>query len=620
MLIKLLEPVSEKEIRVLSTLLKQIEVGAFLLHDDIYRCNGETVTLSHDLRLSASSDNEYQFEVLSEQPLASGGDADVFLVEGRYLLSNAQDLSRLDTEPLAMKRLKRLDENEMDKLIQEYDLIQSLEHLRAEEPLLDWNNQISSMCMKYVRGVQLFEILLMIDIDEHVVFSQFRMRLMEALLDAYQHQVRVFGIAHNDIKPENILVDPGIEKRAFFEMGLDKIAEVFSNKLCYVFFKNPQPGEKETIIEKRCLVFIKKPDVIELGYVKGGQYYQIEVNNQQIKSLIRLHMGEKPVRITDASDLQQIGLYLKSISGCMAMVADWDPTPKEKETMREYNIFLFIEKKHSVEMGYYDKDQYCQITVDNEIIQTIVRAEKSEFIENPLDLYEIKKYLRACGIDTPFFCVLDDNFVSPLSVNFIDYEKKSQINTPRTLGGTLLYVPPEVIHSHSRIMTDERGDIYALGKLCWLLWGFYKIGHELHPNDPETNQTLLEKQYQLEFARHRDVFSISLYIQMYDLILTMLHDNIAYRCTFDETMNAFQSIATQYYAEKYPTTVNNVTRISPGTVVDLFERRSPSHLSIWQGKGSFFTTRPFAYEQKTGLSDFRDVGDDIDVDVDVEIE
>ena len=175
------------------------------------------------------------FYVTDEKPLGGGSNGDVYSIIAQFCLTPEGKIQQQALpQSLVVKFSKKVV---CSKQYNEYcDDLYELEvsNTRAMSHLgfvmsakKRHNNQlVSAIIMKKQPGVELFEIINKI-LSLEYVSSQFQLQLTIALLSAYQAQLSSLLLIHGDIKPENIMVDLGMDYNELGASSHNKILADF---------------------------------------------------------------------------------------------------------------------------------------------------------------------------------------------------------------------------------------------------------------------------------------------------------------------------------------------------------------------------------------------------------
>lgn len=182
----------------------------------VYRINNRSsFELTHDIvrreRTKYRPGNRY--EVLSDVCLAAGAVGAIFLIKGTIAFDNG--VVEFKERPEGRKRIVKIEKHlsvlETVNASNESDLSQLAKHLHAKHVTI--SGRTSYLVMRKIRGTCLSE-LFFHDYNGSAALSlDVRFALSEAILRALKMQITDCGIVHNDIKPDNIIVN--LECRPF---------------------------------------------------------------------------------------------------------------------------------------------------------------------------------------------------------------------------------------------------------------------------------------------------------------------------------------------------------------------------------------------------------------------
>ncbi len=206
-------------------------------------------------------------------------------------------------------------------------------------------------------------------------------------------------------------------------------------------------------------------------------------------------------------------------------------------------LFALAEKNINAEY-------YIASSIKLQITLALLKAFKKQVVDYNIYHGDIKleNIMIDLGFDVhnmPF--QLEHNFLlSRLDINFIDYAGCTPFNQKRTLFiRTDGYVAPE-LDSFFNLVTNEKADLFSLGQVLWVFWGFEQQKLIFERNNTGIDTHVIDRVYDSFYARESEDPTKYLLHEIHRLIQSMKHHDINQRPLLVDVLKDAHAISSQY--------------------------------------------------------------------------
>ena len=192
-----------------------------------YSIENDTIELTNRViqMLSQGTNEPTKYYVVSQFALFENEKSRILPVESAFSFPEEQLIAYHDIKSMLVKiqsrhLLKKNQSSFLNAMNHEYRYSAMVDHLGVEILINEVHPSDRSGCvyvesiilMKKMPGIELFSFIDAFYPTSTInVSSSMRMRLMIEILRAFQHQVYQYNLYHGDLKPENMVIDLGIE-------------------------------------------------------------------------------------------------------------------------------------------------------------------------------------------------------------------------------------------------------------------------------------------------------------------------------------------------------------------------------------------------------------------------
>lgn len=140
-----------------------------------------------------------------------------------------------------------------------------------------------------------------------------------------------------------------------------------------------------------------------------------------------------------------------------------------------------------------------------------------------------------------------------LNIAIIDYEMCQTYGCEALgNGGSIDYAPPEFHQPKIQVFDDERPDIFSLGKVIAILWGFDNLEHHLKKRPADQHEDYWKKWHNRYYTNCGDRLTLTAFKAIYNFVLTMLNKEMSLRPNLNMTLCEFDYLEQMYSSEQIP--------------------------------------------------------------------